>query len=394
MFDKIKQQIKALRKRLYLASGYGFGNCQEIASLAAQEPERWGYQELVGRTSHTIRARRALEYLRMQSYIPHQNGVIDLRPVFACHIDGAKFDLRTGLVATANNSIVLESGVDLSRIRNSPMFGSSKHDFSYLPGTYTSIWGLFAHNYGHWMIECLLRLYALQTGCCRSAKLLMPDDLSPVQKESFLACLPDHTEVVYVPRRSRFQVDRFVFLSPPTSGTSFYFPPANHLEYARRRIFERYKLSRPSAPSNRIFISRKKAAYRFMHNQDEVTRLLTQYGFKAHDLEDLSFAEQVTLFYDAEMVVSPHSSGLINLLFAPKHTKVLEISALSPEPSFFSLSQALGQEYYYLFGKEAERSRTFPHRSDAAQRLRELINSNFSVDLHELEAALREMEHD
>jgi capsular polysaccharide biosynthesis protein len=94
------------------------------------------------------------------------------------------------------------------------------------------------------------------------------------------------------------------------------------------------------------------------------------------------------------MVVSPHSSGLINLLFAPRLTKVLEISALAPEPSFFSLSQALGQRYHYLFGKEADRSRIFPRRSDEPQRLRDLINSDFSVDLRELEGAIKDMEHD
>src|ERR1035438_4681615 len=157
-FNRIKDHIKQVRRRLYLASGYGFRHCLEIAPLASQAPERWGYRELASQTSHTIHDQRALEYLRMQSYIPHDNGVIGLRPVFSCNIAGAKFDMRTGLVATADNRIVLESGVDLSRIQNSSMYGSSKSDFSYLPGTYTSIWGLFTHNYGHWMIECLLRL--------------------------------------------------------------------------------------------------------------------------------------------------------------------------------------------------------------------------------------------
>ena len=393
-FNQIKDHIKQVRRCLYLASGYGFRSCLEIAPLASQAPERWGYRELAGKTSHTIHDKRALEYLRMQSYIPHDNGVIGLRPVFSCNIAGAKFDMRTGLVATADNRIVLESGIDLSRIQNSPMYGSSKNDFSYLPGIYTSIWGLFTHNYGHWMIECLLRLYALQAGCCPGARLLMPQELTPVQKESFLACLPGNIEVVYLPRRSRVRVDRFIFLSPPTGGTSFYFPPADHLEYARRRIFDRFKLARPPARANRIFISRKKAAYRQMHNQDEVRSLLERYGFTAYDLEDLGFAEQVALFYDAEMVVSPHSSGLINLLFAPRLTRVLEISALAPEPSFFSLSQALGQRYHYLFGKEADRSRPFPRRSDEPQRLRDLINSDFSVDLRELEGAIKDMEHD
>jgi len=215
-----------------------------------------------------------------------------------------------------------------------------------------------------------------------------------VQEESFRACLPNNTEVVYLPRRSRVRVDRFIFLAPPTGGTSFYFAPAAHLDFTRRSIFEHLKLTRQPARTNRIFISRRKAGYRYMQNQDEVCSLLEHYGFKAHDLEDLTFADQVALFYDAEIVVSPHSSGLINLLFAPKGTKVLEISALAPEPSFFSLSQALGQRYYYLFGKEADKSRVFPRRSEEPQRLRDLINSDFSVDLEELKSVIMEMDND
>jgi capsular polysaccharide biosynthesis protein len=244
------------------------------------------------------------------------------------------------------------------------------------------------------MIECLLRLYALQAGCCQGARLLMPEDMTPVQKESFLACLPDNIEVVYLPRRSRVRVDRFIFLSPPTGGTSFYFSPKVHLNYARRCIFDRYNLIRPPARNKRIFISRKKTAYRHMQNQDEVRDMLERDGFIAYDLENLSFSDQVSLFYDAEMVVSPHSSGLINLMFAPPLTKVLEISALAPEPSFFSLSQALGHRYYFLFGTEADRSRIFPRRNDEPQRLRDLINSDFSVDLRELETTIKDMKHD
>jgi len=393
-FNQIKAHAKHVKRRVYLATGYGFRNCLEIAALASRAPERWGYHELAGKTSHTINDKRSLEYLGMQSYIPQDKGEIKLRPVFSCNIAGAKFDMRTGLVATADNEIILESGVDLSRIQSSTFYGSSKYDFSYLPGTYTSIWGLFTHNYGHWMIECLLRLYALQANCCQGARLLMPQELTPVQRESFLACIPDNVEVVYLPRLSRVRVDNFVFLSPPTGGTSFYFVPVNHLEFARGRIFKHFRCTRQPTLANRIFISRRKAAYRQMLNQDEVRRLLERYGFTAYDLEDLGFGDQVALFHDAEMVVSPHSSGLINLLFAPRLTKVLEISALAPEPSFFSLSQALGQRYYYLFGREANSSRNFPRRSNEPQRLRDLINSDFNVDLRELEETIKGMEHD
>lgn len=393
LLDETKIRLKRARRSLFLATGYGMSECVEIAPLARQAPEQWGYRELVAQATHTIVDQRAREYLAMQSYIPSSDGTIDLRPVFSCQIDGAKFDLKTGLLVTRDNRIVLESGVDLSRIQNSPMYGSSKYDFEYLSGTYTSIWGLFTHNYGHWMIECLLRLYALHAGHGEGAKLLMPDALTPVQRESLLACLPPNVEVVYLPRQSRVRVDRFIFLSPPTAGTSFYFVPKAHLDYARRCIFKHCRIDHPPARKNRIFISRKKAAYRHMHNQDGVNALLARRGFKAYDLEDLSFAEQVALFHDAEMVVSPHSSGLINLLFAPPETRVLEISALAPEPSFYSLSQALGQRYYYLFGSEADKVRRFPTRDREPQRLRDLINSNFTVDLRELDATIEEMEH-
>ena len=41
-------------------------------------------------------------------------------------------------------------------------------------------------------------------------------------------------------------------------------------------------------------------------------------------MEGLSFKEQLQLFYDSDIVVSPHSASFINLIFSVPHTAVIE----------------------------------------------------------------------
>jgi len=87
---------------------------------------------------------------------------------------------------------------------------------------------------------------------------------------------------------------------------------------------------RTRSHSPRIYISREDATVRRVTNEEAVMDLLAEYGFERYRLAELSYAEQVTLFSDAEAIVSPHGSGLLNQiyaddavvieLFGPKHS--------------------------------------------------------------------------
>lgn len=323
----------------------------------------------------------ACDYLQYQSYAPHDNCTVTRRETYTATLQNVLFAMRTGLVQL-DAGVILESGVDQARIETVYEYPLGKPER--LDGAYTSVWGQFTHNYGHWMIECLLRLYSVHVGVPKPVTLLMPDDLTPVQQASFDACVPDGVQVRYMPRKTHLNLETFTFVSHATSGTSFYFPPRPHLDYVRERIFKHYQIAPDANPQQRIYIRRGKANYRYVINEDAVIAALETRGFQAYYLEELTFEQQVRLFNSAEIVVSPHSSGLINLMFAPSSTTVIEISSHAPEPSFFFVAKAMQQRYGMLFAQEIGDQRNFPQRATDPTTLRELINKNLTIDTQAL----------
>src|SRR6476469_9150065 len=75
----------------------------------------------------------------------------------------------------------------------------------------------------------------------------------------------------------------------------------------------------------RIYISRNAGTERRTINEYEVLNLLNELGFTRIFAESISFAEQVSLMAQAEVVVLMHGSAVINLVFCQPGTKVIEI---------------------------------------------------------------------
>ncbi|MEG4939278.1 tetratricopeptide repeat protein [Microcoleus sp. F4-D5] len=103
--------------------------------------------------------------------------------------------------------------------------------------------------------------------------------------------------------------------------------------------------------SERIYISRQKASYRQILNEEEVIKYLEKFGFRTVKLETMSVAEQASCLAAAKVVVAPHGGGLTNLVFCSPGTKVIEIfSPLYVPHCYWTISNLCGLEHYYLLG--------------------------------------------
>lgn len=78
----------------------------------------------------------------------------------------------------------------------------------------------------------------------------------------------------------------------------------------------------------RIYVSRNKASYRKIINEDFLWSVLEKYGFEYITNENRSIMEQANLFANADMIVSAHSAALANTVFCKTGTKVLEIRGI------------------------------------------------------------------
>jgi capsular polysaccharide biosynthesis protein len=104
-----------------------------------------------------------------------------------------------------------------------------------------------------------------------------------------------------------------------------------------------------SGEEKRLYISRSGAGKRRTVNEDEVTSILSGFGFEMIRTEELSFEEQVRLCSQARYIVSNHGAGLTNILFMREGGSVLELRHEGDciNNCFFTLSSALNLNYFY-----------------------------------------------
>jgi capsular polysaccharide biosynthesis protein len=110
------------------------------------------------------------------------------------------------------------------------------------------------------------------------------------------------------------------------------------------------RLSPPrSNDANRVvYISRKLANSRRLDNEEALLDAIRQSfsGCKVVHLETMRFAEQIELFYNAKMIISPHGGGLTNLVFCRPGTAVIEILPKDCSCMYRDISQIRSLEYF------------------------------------------------
>lgn len=107
-----------------------------------------------------------------------------------------------------------------------------------------------------------------------------------------------------------------------------------------------------SGQGKRIYVSRAKAGWRKVLNEDELLAMLNRHGFRRYFLEDLSVQQQIQLFQQAEMIVGPHGAGLANVVFAPPGAKVIEIGTVyRPFGYFHRLCTQCGHDLVWFIGQ-------------------------------------------
>ncbi|GJL66242.1 MAG: hypothetical protein NPIRA05_12130 [Nitrospirales bacterium] len=124
----------------------------------------------------------------------------------------------------------------------------------------------------------------------------------------------------------------------------------------------------------KIYVSRVLAERRTVTNEQELVDFLCQQEFEICILEQLSFAEQVAVFQDAEVIVAPHGSGLANLVFCDPGTQVIELFPSRATDAYFRLSVDMNLKYKCIKTRDV-----IPHPR---------VSDNFSVCIEDVRDAL------
>jgi hypothetical protein len=200
-------------------------------------------------------------------------------------------------------------------------------------------------NYYHWMFEILPKL-ALIKDVGSIDWIYLPRMDLPFQKQTLSMMGVDLEKVIEADSTTYLEADEVIV---PSFVSRSCYTPHWVVDYLQKNLVPALSSANSHEKfGGKVFISRKKASYRKIKNEDEIFAYLEPLGFKMYHLEDLTIVEQRMLFADAEIVIAPHGAGLTNLIFCKPGTKVLEIFQSHEDDTYCYLSQVLQLDYHCL----------------------------------------------
>ena len=191
-------------------------------------------------------------------------------------------------------------------------------------------------NYYHWMLEVVSKLAYIDEmdEVYADYPILISEKAKEIEAiAAFLRALDLRREILYLRTDTYYQVGDLLTITPPNYTVAnfngktrydisdSYFRPSS-LQFIRKTGLACQKcqsLRKPS--SSKIFLARK-GVFR-PYNQDAVWEVLYPEGFDIVYLEDLSFADQVSLMQHARLILGPTGSAWANLIFCNAGAKAL-----------------------------------------------------------------------
>lgn len=220
-----------------------------------------------------------------------------------------------------------------------------------------------APNYAHWLTEVAPRVALF---CAKrefdGVPLIVNDGLHPNIMESLFTLAARRHPIVALPLGRSVKVARLYLVScagyVPFEPRGRYVIGMSHGKFSRL-AFEAVRSAcfnnlQPRSTPSRIFL-RRNSGVRCLINSQEIEVLLISLGFTVVDPEKLSFAMQVQLFREAEVIIGPTGAALANIIFArcSAHIAIL----ISRQEHFIywywqNIARASGKSVHYVMGEK------------------------------------------
>lgn len=186
-----------------------------------------------------------------------------------------------------------------------------------LAGNWTSVISLWSEGFYHWFSDALPRLSSLGE-FSPDTNILLRGPLRAYQRES-LRMLGLLDRVRETPEK-HLLLEEYYF-SSPVGMTGCTNP------YSVNWLRAQFLPHRAIIETPRRFFIQRRGKTRGIRNQEEVAEFFKSRGWAVIDLEDLSLAEQIAWFSNAEAIVGEHGAAFTNLLWCRSGCRVLELCA-------------------------------------------------------------------
>jgi len=192
--------------------------------------------------------------------------------------------------------------------------------------------GLFSNAYGHWLPEFLPKLQFLQQHPDFHNLPLIVDTNMPHSHFDHLRRLSSRPLIRLQANESLICKRLLVAPSPTFLPTELF---SNDLPVsempglsprAMRFIRGNQSIDGTVRCDKRIFLARRHMKWRLLLNEDEIEHTLSGLGFETVFTEEMTVSEQIDIFQQADCIVAPNGSSLLNLIFAAPSVKLLVLA--------------------------------------------------------------------
>jgi hypothetical protein len=266
-------------------------------------------------------------------------------PVFWSKHAAAKLAAES-LALMDGKSVCIESVYQFKRLRLDPAYR-----FFQLPkpvklsGNWTSIVSRWVPtnvfpNYTHWLLDALPRL-ALWPEFPPDTQILIPERLFPSQKES-LAMLGVLDRCRFT-SETHLEIEQYYF-SSPTAMLDCYNPYA--VNFLRRSFLPK---ADPDYSGPKKFFVTRTGSVRNLNNMAEVHDFFTRLGWALVQPAELTFAQQIKLFSEAEAICGTVGSGMTNAVFCKPGCQIVLLAQDFMADSWLEwISQVIKADFHFL----------------------------------------------
>ena len=220
-----------------------------------------------------------------------------------------------------------------------------------LDGKVALLSGLAGHVYYHWMFDILPRLKLISESGISWDTIdwfVVNNIEKDFQTETLNYLEVPEEKIIISDHNSHIQADELIV---PSFPGYLDWVPQGTIDFLRQTFLPKKSLGSVEY-FQKVYISRSRARARHVINEKEVIEQLAPLGFQTVFLEEMSILEQVALFANAKVIISPHGSSLTNLVFCSRDTTVIEL--FSPHylrTDYWIIAQQLQLKYYYCLGE-------------------------------------------
>jgi len=186
------------------------------------------------------------------------------------------------------------------------------------------------YNYFHFLFDFILPLFSVRKSN-PDVRVYLP--FSPAAWQVDWMNIIGQTQFECARVNGNFSADRIIKFDSFLDTNNRIVRPNQFLEFSD---FVGKKLqSSNTTDGQKIYIRRSKSTMgRNVSNQPEIETILSEKGFKVLSLDKVSAGEQLTIFRNSRIIVSPHDAGLSNLLASSVGTRVIELLPIQEVGTF------------------------------------------------------------